>query len=382
MNPLLQCRTHGQSIWLDYIRRDLVAGGALQRLIDDDGISGLTSNPAIFEKAIGGSQDYDVALSALVASGERDPSVLFERLAVEDIRAAADLLEPVYRDSAGADGYVSLEVSPHLAMDEAATVREARRLWRAVDRPNLMIKVPGTPPGIAAVCRLVGEGVNINVTLLFAREAYRAVADAYIRGLETFVAGGGDPARVASVASFFVSRIDTAVDAELGRRLATADAAERGALEALAGRVAVANAKLAYADYRTICAQPRWQALLARGARPQRLLWASTGTKNPQYSDVLYVESLIGPETVNTVPPATLDAFRDHGQAAPRLAEDIDGARAVIGALAAAGLSLDAITDRLVVEGVQLFVDAHDKLLAAVAAKCDALLRAAPPSAA
>ncbi|MEW6166410.1 MAG: transaldolase [Pseudomonadota bacterium] len=382
MNPILECRTLGQSIWLDYIRRDLVAGGALRRLIDDDGISGLTSNPAIFEKAIGGSHDYDVALSALVASGERDPAVLFERLAVEDIRAAADLLQPVYRDSAGADGYVSLEVSPQLAMDEAATVHEARRLWRAVDRPNLMIKVPGTLPGVAAVRRLVGAGVNVNVTLLFARATYRAVADAYMRGLETFVAGGGDPARVASVASFFVSRIDTAVDAELERRLASTGAAERAVLDALCGRVAVANAKLAYADYRAIYAQPRWQALAARGARPQRLLWASTGTKNPRYSDVLYVESLIGPQTVNTVPPATLDAFRDHGRAAPRLAEDIDGARAVLDALAAAGVSLEAITDRLVVEGVRLFVEAHDKLLAAVAVKRDALLRAAPPSAA
>lgn len=382
VNPILECRTLGQSIWLDYIRRDLVAGGALRRLIDDDGISGLTSNPAIFEKAIGGSHDYDVALSALVASGERDPAVLFERLAVEDIRAAADLLQPVYRDSAGADGYVSLEVSPQLAMDEAATVHEARRLWRAVDRPNLMIKVPGTLPGVAAVRRLVGAGVNVNVTLLFARATYRAVADAYMRGLETFVAGGGDPARVASVASFFVSRIDTAVDAELERRLASTGAAERAVLDALCGRVAVANAKLAYADYRAIYAQPRWQALAARGARPQRLLWASTGTKNPRYSDVLYVESLIGPQTVNTVPPATLDAFRDHGRAAPRLAEDIDGARAVLDALAAAGVSLEAITDRLVVEGVRLFVEAHDKLLAAVAVKRDALLRAAPPSAA
>ncbi|MES0874484.1 transaldolase [Sinimarinibacterium thermocellulolyticum] len=376
MNPLLQCKTLGQSIWLDYIRRSLLQSGELARLLAEDGISGVTSNPAIFEKAIGGSDDYDAALAAAIGAGERDPQRLFEQLAIADIRAAADVLSPVYRETHGADGYVSLEVSPRLAMDEDATVREAQRLWQAVQRPNLMIKVPGTPAGIAALRRLTAQGINVNVTLLFARAAYRAVAQAYIDGLEDHAAQGGDPSRVASVASFFVSRIDTALDAEIERR-AESTPEDAAALRALAGRIAIANAKLAYQDARQIYAQPRWGALAARGAGPQRLLWASTGTKNPAYSDVLYVEALIGPGTVNTLPPATLDAFRDHGRARVTLTEDVDQAQAVFAELARLRLPLDALTERLVEDGIRLFADAEQKLLAAVAAKRDALLQRA-----
>jgi transaldolase len=376
VNPLLECKRLGQSIWFDFIRRKMLADGGLARLVAEDGISGVTSNPAIFEKAIGGSDDYDSALAAAIRAGERDPERLFEQLAIDDIRAAAEVLRPVYEQTAGADGFVSLEVSPHLALDENGTVADAERLWRAVDRPNLMIKVPGTVPGIAALRRLIAQGINVNVTLLFARAAYRAVAEAYIDGLERFAAAGGDPVRVASVASFFVSRIDTALDAEIERRVAAGDA-EAPALRALAGRVAIANAKLAYADAAQIYAQPRWQALAACGARMQRLLWASTGTKNPAYRDTLYVETLIGENTVNTVPPATLDAFRDHGVARATLVAGLDEARQVFAEIERLRLPLDTATAQLVDDGIRLFVDAHDKLLAAVAGKRDRLLKGA-----
>lgn len=377
MSTLQSCHAHGQSIWLDFIRRQLIASGELGRLIDQDGIRGVTSNPAIFEKAIGDSSDYDAALAAAVAAGQSDPEQLFEHLAIEDIRAAADVLAGLYRDSDGVDGYVSLEVSPHLAMDLDATVANARRLWRAVDRPNLMIKVPATEPGIAAVRVLIGEGINVNVTLLFARAAYRAVAQAYLEGLETLAAAGGELRSVASVASFFVSRIDTAIDAMIDERLADTSAEQGSQLAALRGRIAVANAKMAYQDFLEIEASPRWQRLAAQGARPQRLLWASTGTKNPAYSDVLYVETLIGRDTVNTVPPATMDAFRDHGSVADTLTEGVAEAREQLEQLAAFGLSLDQVAAQLLGDGVQLFVDAHEKLLGAVARKADTLRAAA-----
>ncbi len=372
VNALLETKRLGQSLWLDFIHRELLRGGGLTRLVQDDGIAGVTSNPAIFEKAIGGSGDYDSALAALVAQGQRDPAQLFEHLAIDDIRAAADILRPVYDASAGADGYVSLEVSPHLAMDEAGTVADGQRLWTAVDRPNLMIKVPGTAPGAGAVRQLTAAGINVNVTLLFSRAAYRAVADAYVAGLEQRAAQGADVSRVASVASFFVSRIDTALDAEIERRVAAGDT-EGDALAPLAGQIAIANAKLAYADSLDTLQSTRWQSLASLGARPQRLLWASTGTKNPKYRDVLYVESLIGPDTVNTVPPATLDAFRDHGHAALTLTREVDRARRAIAEVARLGLPLDAVCEQLVAEGIRQFVDAHDKLLAAVATKRDAL---------
>lgn len=374
MSTLKAATALGQSIWLDYIRRDLLAGGGLQRLIDEDGLGGLTSNPAIFEKAIGGSSDYDGALAVLVAQGVTEPAALFEALAIEDIRQAADLLRPVYDASRGEDGYVSLEVSPRLAADTERTVSEGRRLWLAVGRPNLMIKVPGTPQGVSAIRQLISEGINVNVTLLFSRAAYRAVAEAYLAGLEALQQADGRLADVASVASFFISRIDAAMDAQIAERLQrAADPLESQALQALVGKIAIANAKLAYQDYKALCAGTRWQSLEKLGARPQRLLWASTGTKNPQYRDTLYVEELIGPQTVNTIPPATMDAFRDHGQVRASLEQQVGQAQAVMEEVERLGLPLQAVTDRLVAEGVQLFVEADDKLMAAVAAKRDRL---------
>lgn len=372
MSALKAISEHGQSVWLDYIRRDLMLSGGLQKLIDEDGLRGLTSNPAIFEKAIGGSSQYDAALSTLAAGGLKDAAGLFERLAIEDIQQAADIFRPVWEATAGIDGYVSLEVAPDLAYDTAGTLADARRLWAAVGRPNLMIKVPGTAEGAAAIRELIAEGINVNVTLLFSRPAYLAVAEAYLSGLEARLAAGGSIERLASVASFFISRIDSAMDAEI--------AARGGEAAALTGKVAIANARLAYEDYQALCAGARWQKLAARGARPQRLLWASTGTKNPAYRDVLYVEELIGPETVDTIPPATMDAFRDHGQPRRSLDQGTAEARAVIAAVERLGLPLDAITTRLVGEGVKLFVDAHEQLLAAVSRKRDSLTTQAQPA--
>ena len=366
-NPLLTLETMGQSIWLDYIRRHLITSGELTRLVEQDGVSGVTSNPAIFEKAIAGSTDYAATLEA---AGRRAPCAttdLYESLAISDIQDAADLLHGVYERAGRRDGYVSFEVSPLLAHDTAGTIAEARRLWAALGRENVMIKVPGTREGVPAIRTLIGEGLNINVTLLFAQEMYEAVAEAYLGGLETYDAAGGDVSRVASVASFFVSRIDSAVDAQIDATLKTAAGAHvRERLEPLKGRIAIANAKLAYERYQRMIATPRWQALAAKGAQPQRLLWASTGTKNPAFRDTLYVEELIGADTVNTVPPATLDAFRDHGQPRLSLPENVEEARLALTALADAGISLDAITDRLVDEGVSLFADAFQKLLAAI----------------
>ena len=362
----------GQSVWLDYIRRDLVQSGELARLVAQDGLRGLTSNPAIFEKAMTGGAEYaDAIRSAARARG--DAAGVYEALAIEDIRAAADVMKPVHAASAGADGFVSLEVSPALANDTEGTLSEARRLWRAVDRANLMIKVPGTPAGIAAIGQLISEGISVNVTLLFACPAYDAAAQAYLSGLEALAGAGGTLARTASVASFFVSRIDSAVDALLEAKIAAADATQAQRLKSLSGKVAIANAKRAYASFTSMMASERWQKLAAAGARPQRLLWASTGTKNPAYRDVLYVEELIGPDTVNTLPPATLAAFRDHGKPRSSLGEDPAGARRVLAELEEAGISLPAVTDRLLDEGVTLFADAFDKLLAALESRLRSL---------
>lgn len=378
MNPLRQLSAHGQSVWLDFIRRKLLRSGELAALIENDGLRGLTSNPAIFEKAIGGSSDYDEELGRYVALGIDDAGKLFETLAIADIRTAADLFGGVYEDSAALDGYVSLEVSPALAYDAAATIAEAHRLWNAVARPNLMIKVPGTAPCLPAVRRLIADGINVNVTLLFSRAAYRAVAQAFIDGIAERAARGQPVARVASVASFFVSRIDSAVDQDIDQRSAGGDP-HAGALQRLRGKVAIANAKLAYQDYLGLFSGERWQALAGRGAQTQRLLWASTGTKNPAYPDTLYVDELIGDRTVNTMPPATMDAFRDHGTAsAATLTADLDQAEAVMAAVERHAVPLEPITDRLVREGVQQFEDADRKLLQAVAAKCEALRAAAP----
>lgn len=364
-NPLLQLGEAGQAVWLDFIDRKILETGGLKRLIAEDGLKGVTSNPAIFEKAIGEGTDYDDRIRALLARGVTEAAEVYERLAIADIQDAADQLRPVFDATNGADGFVSLEVSPYLAMDAAATVAEARRLWRALGRPNLMVKVPGTEAGYQAIRTLVGEGININVTLLFALKAYLAVAEAHVAGLEAFKAGGGDVGKVAGVASFFVSRIDTQIDKKIDQRAAAGDR-DADRLRALRGNVAIANAKLAYQEYLKLIETPRWKALAAAGARPQRLLWASTGTKDPAYSDILYVETLIGPNTVNTMPPKTMDAFRDHGRVAKTLTQDVPEAERVLAEAERLGLDLEGVTRDLVTDGVKQFADAADKLLVAV----------------
>lgn len=368
-NPLLQLGQAGQSIWLDYLHRKLIEDGELRRLIEDDGLKGMTSNPSIFEKAIGEGTDYDDRLEAALQAGDLEPMALYERLAIADIQAAADLFRPVHERLRGADGYVSLEVSPYLAMDTQATIAEARRLWRAIDRPNVMIKVPGTQAGPAAIRQLISEGINVNVTLLFGLDAYRAVADAHMAGLEALKAAGGDVSRVHGVASIFVSRIDTQIDAEIDRRLAAGPGPDAAALRALRGQVAIANAKVAYQHYLKMIEGPRWKALAEAGARPQRLLWASTGTKDPAYADVLYVETLVGPDTINTMPPKTLAAFRDHGQVRPTLTAGLEEAQQKLADAERLGLDLDGVTARLIEAGVAQFAEAFDHLLAAIADK-------------
>lgn len=346
----------GQSVWLDFIRRDLLENGKLASMIND-GIRGLTSNPAIFKNAIAGSADYDPAIAA--APDGASPVTIFENLAIADIQAAADLLRGVYDSSDGADGYVSLEVSPHLAYDTDGTIADAHRLWDAVHRPNLMIKVPATDEGIPAIERLIASGINVNSTLMFSLQDYEKVAQAYVRGLR----GCEHPERIASVASFFVSRVDTSTDSALEKNGSDAAMAQRG-------RAAVANAKLAYDRYREIFEGPDFADMAARGARPQRVLWASTGTKNPEYSDVLYVEPLIGPNTVNTMPPATIDAFLDHGDISrAELTDNVELARRDIAILTEFGIDFDQITADLKVAGVKAFADSFDDLLEAVAKK-------------
>lgn len=365
-NRLRALQVFGQSAWLDYIRRSLITSGELHRLIDEDGLRGVTSNPAIFEKAVAGSSDYKEILESPEAR-VLDAKTIYENLAVSDIQHAADALRPVYEETLKRDGYVSLEVSPFLAHDTAGTLDEARRLWRAVERDNLMIKIPATQQGIPAVHQLISEGINVNVTLLFTQEVYEQVAEAYIAGLEKFAARGGDLKRVASVASFFISRIDSAIDWLIAARLqVTTNAREQNLLRGLTGKVAIANARLVYQRYQELFSGRRWQKLADQGAQTQRLLWASTSTKNPSYRDVVYVEELIGPDTVTTIPPATFEAFRDHGQPRASLTEDVDSACDTMGMLAEVGISMKDVTDKLLAEGVQLFSDAFDKLLKAV----------------
>jgi transaldolase/glucose-6-phosphate isomerase len=365
-NRLRALQVFGQSAWLDYIRRSLLTSGELRRLIDEDGLQGLTSNPAIFEKAIVGSADYDDILRGPDARGLA-AKTLYEKLAIRDIRDAADALRPVYQRTSARDGYVSLEVSPILAHDTAGTLAEARRLWREVARANLMIKVPATNAGLRAIRELIGEGINVNVTLLFGCDTYEKVAQAYMAGVEALSARGGDPARVGSVASFFVSRVDSAIDSLLeARAAATIDAKQKDALRGLMGRAAIANAKLAYQRYRQLVGSASWQALARQGAQTQRLLWASTGTKNPNYRDVVYVEELIGAETVNTMPPATLEAFRDHGRPRASLTDDLESAHHTMQRLEGLGISMQEVAERLLAEGLQLFSDAFAKLLEAV----------------
>jgi transaldolase / glucose-6-phosphate isomerase len=367
VNPLKDLQQFGQSVWLDYIRRNLITSGELKRLIDEDGLRGITSNPSIFEKAISGSTDYADLLSKLRSRNDLDAKGRYEILAIRDIQDAADLLRPVYDSTKGRDGYVSLEVSPYLARDTQGTLHEARRLWKSVGRENVMIKVPGTTEGIPAFQQLISEGININVTLLFAQEVYERVAEAYIAGLEKYAAQGGDISKVASVASFFISRIDSAVDSLVNERLkSTKDPRQQEQLKSVLGKIAVANGKLTYQKYEQIFGTDRWKKLAAAGGQTQRVLWASTSTKNPSYSDVLYVADLIGKDTVNTIPPSTLDAFRDHGHPHETLTEDIPGAKKTMDTLAQVGISMKEVTDKLTVDGVKLFADAFDKLLEAV----------------
>jgi transaldolase / glucose-6-phosphate isomerase len=372
MNPLQNLGNFGQAPWLDNLSRGLVRGGGLAKLVSEDGIKGVTSNPAIFEKSIGHSTEYDEEIASLLKRGCADIASVFRQLAVADIRSACDVLHTVYEETKGADGFVSLEVSPYIAHDTEATIAEARELWKEVARDNLMVKVPGTSAGLPAIEKLIGEGININVTLLFSKAVYTEVAKAYIAGLEALPADY-DLSRVSSVASFFVSRIDTRIDADIDAKLATASAADKAKLEALKGKIAVANAKLAYKEYEQLFSGPRWEKLAARGARAQRLLWASTGTKNKAYSDVLYVEALIGPDTVNTMPPETVAAFRDHGKAGATLQQGWDEAERELADLAAFGISLDAATDWLVGDGVDKFAQAADLLYGAIADKIDVL---------
>jgi len=361
-NPLKALLSYGQSPWMDYIRRDLLTGGGLKKYIDNDGLRGMTSNPAIFEKAITGSDVYSDILSSPDAK-KLDAKGLFEKIAIRDVQDACDIFKSVYTESKRRDGYVSLEVSPYLANDTKGTIEEARRLWKSVDRPNVMIKVPATPEGIPAIRQLLEDGLNINITLLFAQSAYEQVAEAFLAALEARAAKGQDISAIASVASFFVSRIDSLVDGKIDEKLKTADAAQKTLLESIHGKIAIANAKLTYKKYQELFSGARWNALAAKGAQTQRLLWASTSTKNPKYRDVIYVEELIGADTVDTIPPATFDAFRDHGKLRNSLTEDVNGARTIMDNLAKAGISMKEVTDKLLVDGVKLFADAFKQLL-------------------
>ncbi|MCQ8239958.1 bifunctional transaldolase/phosoglucose isomerase [Rhizosaccharibacter radicis] len=372
-NPLKKLEAVKQSPWLDFIQRSFIHDGSLKKLVDEDGLKGVTSNPAIFEKAMGHGTDYDDQFKQLVGGGNTDVSTLYETMAIEDIRAACAVLKPVWDATEGLDGYVSLEVSPYLGLQTEPTIAEARRLWKTVDVSNLMVKVPGTEPGVPAIRQLIADGININVTLLFSLDAYKAVLEAYIAGLEERHGKGEDISHIASVASFFVSRIDGLIDKEIDKRVAAGDK-DAETLKALRGKVAIANAKMAYQHYLEVSASPRWQTLKAAGANPQRLLWASTGVKDKAYPDTLYCDELIGADTVNTMPPATMDAFRERGTVAETLGADIEAARKVLADADRLGLDLNGVTTKLVKDGVDAFADSFDALLGAVAAKQTALL--------
>jgi len=366
-HSLQALRKAGQSVWLDYIHRNLLQSGELRRLVEEDGVSGVTSNPTIFEKAISESAEYDASFARLRSKGA-SVAEAYETLVAEDITAACDILRPIYEQTAGADGFVSVEVSPLLAHDADGTVREVRHWFERIGRPNLMVKIPGTPEGVPAIQAMIAEGRNINITLLFSVQAYARVAEAYLRGLEGRVTAGLPVDRVASVASFFVSRIDTETDKRLETKIQnTSDPAERERLRGLLGKVAIANAKLAYRTFREQFGSGRFQALAGRGARAQRPLWGSTSTKNPAYPDLLYIEALVGPDTVDTIPPQTLAAFRDHGRVNPRaLLEGTDEVDAVFKRLAEVGIGIDDVTQRVLDAGVKAFADSYNQLLAAI----------------
>src|SRR5262245_20785346 len=362
-NPLIELTILGQAIWYDNIERKLVTTGELKRLIDEDGLSGVTSNPAIFEKAIAGSELYADQLREL-AEQDKSPQEIYEALAITDIQMAADVLAKVYERSGGTDGFVSLECSPLLANDTDGTIQEVRRLWGLLDRRNVMVKIPGTDAGMPAIEQCIYEGININITLLFSLRAYEKTMEAYIRGLERRAAENKSINDISSVASFFVSRIDTAIDKELERRIEqTTDEAEKTRLQSLLGRIAIANAKLAYQRYKKVFHGERFAELKQGGAQLQRPLWASTSTKNPIYPDIYYVEALIGPETVDTLPPATLAAFRDHGRARVTIEDNLDEERARLALLEEVGISLDQVTAHVLSDGVRLFVEPFEKLL-------------------
>ena len=358
-NPLKALASYGQSVWLDYIRRDLITSGKLQRLIDEDGVSGITSNPTIFAKALAGDSEYDSAIrSILESSPDLNSQTLFERIEAQDLQMAADLFRPIYERTRGNDGFVSIEVSPHLAYDTQRSIAEARRLWKEVDRPNLMVKIPATTEGYPAIEQLIAEGINVNITLMFSVSQYEEVAEAYLRGIER----NSRPHEVTSVASFFVSRVDTAVDRAL-EEVGTPDAL------ALRGKAGIANAKLAYRRFHEIFLAPEFESLAKRGVRLQKPLWASTGTKNKAYSDVMYIEGLIAPHTINSVPPETLDAFRDHGKVAPALGQNEREAEDVVGQLVSMGISLHSIGQELTEEGVEKFIDSYHQLIEVLSQK-------------
>ena len=373
MNPLQRLRDAGQSIWLDFIDRALLRSRDLERRVRDDALTGMTSNPTIFEKALAEGSDYDDQLRTI--DGNLTAAALFEVITTTDVREACDIFRPVYDRTGGADGYVSIEVSPAAANDAAATIAEAHRLWETVDRPNVMIKVPGTTEGAKAVRRLIADGVNVNITLLFAIEAHARVIDAYMSGLEDRVKAGRSVSELASVASFFVSRVDTEVDKRLDALMPTLSGADGGRAAELHGKAAIANAKLAYQLFLREFSTPRWAALKARGARVQRPLWASTSTKNPAYRDVMYVEQLIGPDTVNTMPPATIEAFREHGEVARTVDAGVDEAARVLADLERLGVSMRSVTDKLLVDGIASFKKSFDSAVAGLAEKSKTLGR-------
>ncbi|CAN5615954.1 hypothetical protein BH23GEM1_BH23GEM1_00980 [soil metagenome] len=374
MNRLQQLHDAGVSIWLDFIDRELLSSGRLRRMIEEDFVTGETTNPTIFEKALAEGHEYDDQLSA--AARELTPAELFELVETEDVRTACDIFADVYARTQGGDGYVSIEVSPAAANDAEATVREAQRLWHAVDRPNLMVKVPGTAEGATAVRQLISQGINVNITLLFAINAHARVIDAYIAGLEDRLRAGDTIENVASVASFFVSRVDSEVDRRLTEIAEGKPAEERDRILALRGKAAIANAKLAYRLFEAKFSGERWERLAARGARLQRPLWASTSTKNPEYRDTIYVEELIGPNTVNTLPPATLEAFRDHGEVRQSITEGLDQAQRCLAELEAAGISMEEVTDKLLVDGLASFQKSFEQLTAGLMKKMSLLVHA------
>lgn len=375
-NPIQAIEAVGQSIWMDNLARDLLVSGELQRLIAERGILGITSNPAIFEKAIVGNQIYDADIETGIRAG-KSVEAIYETLVFEDIQRACDILMPVYESSQGLDGYVSIEVPPTIATDTESTISEAKRYFAALDRPNVMIKIPGTPEGLPAVEAVIAAGINVNVTLLFSVQSYVDTAWAYIRGLEARHAAGEDVSQIASVASFFLSRIDSNIDAQLDAKIAaTEDSDLQATLAGIKGKVAIANAKIAYQKYKEICETERWQTLVAAGAKVQRLLWASTGTKNPDYSDVMYVDELVGPDTVNTLPPATIEACADHCDVASRIESDVEGAYALIESLSSpsVGIDLDAVMDDLLADGIDKFVKPYGVLLNSLEQKVKQLM--------